>query len=207
MIGGDANGYRNRNRTRAAWQAPDEEGDRQWLDRLGARVLRLLHLRHGGIADLPPDLLSLDGPQGRHHRVARDLRRRLRRPADRRLLPRALGRHPRPQDRTAGVHVPHGFLDDGRRDPADLSTGRLACTCASRHPPPHPGLCGCRGDLRRQFDDSRALSVRPTRLLRQLHASGRTGRARSSLRRCSCRSRTTWTRTRSTRGAGEFRSC
>ena len=37
--------------------APDQEGHCQRLDRLGAGVLRLLHLRHRGVADLPADLL------------------------------------------------------------------------------------------------------------------------------------------------------
>ena len=43
---------------RAQRPAPVEEGRRQRLDRLGARVLRLLHLRHRGVADLSADLLS-----------------------------------------------------------------------------------------------------------------------------------------------------
>ena len=44
----------------------------------------------------------------RHRRVARDLRRRLRRPADRRVRARPLGRHARPQERAARLPVPDG---------------------------------------------------------------------------------------------------
>ena len=43
--------------------------------------------------------------------VVRDLRRRLRRPADRRLRPRPLGRHPRPQERARPLHVADRRLD------------------------------------------------------------------------------------------------
>ena len=161
---------------RAARQAPVEEGGRQRLDRLGAGVLRLLHLRHRGVADLSADLLPLGRPHGRHRRVAGDLRRRLRRAADRRLRPRPLGRHPRPQDRADPVHVPHGLLDDGRRAAADLPAGRRAGPGAARRPAPDPGLRGRRRDLRRQLDDPRARAVRPARLLRQLHPAGRAGR-------------------------------
>ena len=46
----------------------------------------------------PQIFFPSDEPDGRDHRLAGDLRRRLRRPADRRLRPRPLGRHPRPQD-------------------------------------------------------------------------------------------------------------
>ena len=56
---------------------PVAQSGRQRLDRLGARVLRLLHLRHRGVADLSADLLSEGRPDGRHRRVARDLRRGL----------------------------------------------------------------------------------------------------------------------------------
>ncbi len=164
-------------RPRAAWQAPVEEGRRQRLDRLGARVLRLLHLRHGGVADLPADLLSFGQSHGRDRRLAGDLRRRLRRAADRRLRPRALGRYARPQDRADPVHVPDGLLDDGRRPPADLSAGRHARADAPRHPPPDPGLRRRRRDLRCELDDPRARAVRPARLLRELHPAGRAGRA------------------------------
>ncbi len=60
----------------------------------------------------------------RHRRVARDLRGRLRRAADRRVRARPLGRPPRPQKRAARLPVPDGRLDDGGRAAADLPAGR-----------------------------------------------------------------------------------
>ena len=113
---------------------------------------------------------------GRHRRLARDLRRRLRRATDRRLRARPLGRHARPQERADPVHVPDGLLDHGGRRAADLPAGRAARAGAARHPAPDPGLRGGRRDLRRQLDDPRARAVRPARLLRQLHPAGRAGR-------------------------------
>ena len=47
----------------------------------------------------PQIFFPIGQPHDRHRRVARDLRRRLRRAADRRLRARPLGRHPRPQAR------------------------------------------------------------------------------------------------------------
>ena len=129
---------------RAARQAPIEEGRRQRLDRLGARILRLLHLRDRRGAGLPADLLPLGEPAGRDHRLARHLRRRLRRPADRRLRPRPLGRHPRPQERADPLHVPDGLLDPRRRPPAHLRTRsassrrRSSSSCASSRASPSP---------------------------------------------------------------------
>ena len=61
--------------------------------------------------------------------------------------------------------------------PADLPAGRHARPVAARRPASDPGLRGRRGNLRRKFDDSRARSVRPARLLRQLQPAGRAGRA------------------------------
>ena len=163
-------------RTRAGRKAPVEEGRRQRLDRLGARILRLLHLRDRRRADLPADLLPLGEPARRDHRLARHLRRRLRRPPDRRLRARPLGRHPRPQAGADPLHVPDGLLDPRRRVPAHLPAGRPARAGAPRHPAPDPGLCRRRRDLRRLVDDPRARAVRTPRLLRQLHAAGRAGR-------------------------------
>ena len=59
----------------------------------------------------------------------------------------------------------------------------------------------------RQLDDPRARSVRPARLLSPALRCRACRPGRSSPRRCSCRSRTTCPRTRSTPGAGAFRSC
>ena len=44
-------------------------------------------------------------PQVGHRRVVRDVRRRLRRPADRCLRPRSLGRHARPEERARALHA------------------------------------------------------------------------------------------------------
>jgi hypothetical protein len=129
---------------------------------------RILHLRHRGVLNFSANLLPVDEPRGRHHRFTGHLRGRLCRPACGRLLPRALGRHPRPQVRAALVHVRHGFCDDGRRTPADVSASRHSSSDASRHPPAHPGLRGCRRNLGRQFNDSRARSLRSARIFLQL---------------------------------------
>src|SRR5262249_35621327 len=51
---------------------------------------------------------------------AGDLWRRLRRPADRRIFPRALGRHARSQDRATPLPVPYGIGDDGCRAAGDV---------------------------------------------------------------------------------------
>ena len=119
-----------------ARQASVQEGRRQRLDRLGARILRLLHLRDGRGARLPADLLPLGEPADGDHRLARHLRRRLRRPPDRRLRPRPLGRHPRPQERADPLHVPDGLLDARRRPPAHLRPGRPPRAGPPRPPPP-----------------------------------------------------------------------
>ena len=47
---------------RAVRPPPDQEGRRERLDRLGARVLRLLHLCDRRVADLSADLLPLGKP-------------------------------------------------------------------------------------------------------------------------------------------------
>jgi len=49
----------------------------QAVGSLGAGVLRLLHLRDGGISDFSADSLSIGQSHDRHRRVTRDLRRRL----------------------------------------------------------------------------------------------------------------------------------
>ena len=59
----------------------------------------------------PQIFFPVGEPAGRDHRLARDLRRRLRRAADRRLRARPLGRHPRPQEGADPLHVPDGHLD------------------------------------------------------------------------------------------------
>ena len=79
--------------------------------------------------------------------------------------------------RAAGLHVPDGLLDDGRRRSADLPAGRPARAGAAGRPAPDPGLRGRRRDLRRQFDDPGARAVRAARLFRQLLAAGRAGGA------------------------------
>ena len=90
---------------------------------------------------------------------------------------------------------------------ADLRAGRHPRPGPARHLPPHPGLRGGGRDRRRQFDDPRARTVRPARLLRQLHPAGRAGRpdhGRGGLpaaRGLHARG------ARSTPGAGASRSC
>ena len=70
-----------------------------------------------------------------------------------------------------------GFSTMAVGRPADLSAGRDSGSGAARHPAPHPGLCGRRGDFRRQFDDSRTCTVRPARLLCKLYPPRGAGRA------------------------------
>ena len=160
----------------SAQQATDPQGHGQRLDRLGARVLRLLHLRDRRVADLPADLLSQGRSEDRDHRVAGDVRRGVCRAAHRRLLPRPHGRHPRPQARAADLHVHHGLLHHRRGPAADVRTGRPAGAGAAGAAAPDPGLRGRRRDLGRQLDDPGACAVRTPRLLRELHAAGRAGR-------------------------------
>src|SRR5579871_3342160 len=104
--------------------APVEARCGFWLDRIGARILRLLHLCDGRLAGLSADLLSVAEPDCRDHRLACDVWRRLCRPPDRRLRARALWRHPWTTKRAAPVHVRDGSLHHGSRRAADLSTGR-----------------------------------------------------------------------------------
>ena len=70
-----------------------------------------------------------------------------------------------------------GISTMARRPAADLQPGRPAGAGAPRHPAAGPGLRGRRRDLGRELDDPRARALRPARLLRQLHAAGRAGRA------------------------------
>ena len=88
-----------------------------------------------------------------------------------------LGRHARPQDGAARMHVHHGLLDHGGRRSCRPTAGRHAALRVARRSPAHPGFRGCRRDLWREFDDPRARSLRPARLFRQLHPPGRAGRA------------------------------
>ena len=60
--------------------------------------------------------------------------------------------------------------------PTYQQVGMLAPTLLVA-PAAHSGLRGRRRDLRRQFDDPRARSVRTARLFRQFQSSGRAGRA------------------------------
>ena len=107
--------------------SPDQEGDRQRLDRLGARVLRLLHLRDRGVADLSADLLPEERSRGRpsspRSRPTASATSRAR------SAPSFLGHwgdtHGR-KTRADHLHVPDGLLDDGRR-PACRPTTRSAC--------------------------------------------------------------------------------
>lgn len=161
---------------RTPTRTPAEEGRRERLDRLGARVLRLLHLRDGGSADLSADLLSERRSDHRDRRVPRDLRRRLCRAADWRIRARPPRRHARSQDGAALVHVPDGLRDDRRRPAADLRSDRPAGAGPARDPAADSGLCGSRRNLRRKLDDPRTRAVRPARLLFELHAAGRAGR-------------------------------
>jgi len=86
-----------------------QQGCCQRMDRLGARVLRLLHLRHGGVPDFSADLLSIGQSHDRHRRVTRYLRRWLCCSAHWRGCPWALGDNAWPKDRADPVYVPHGF--------------------------------------------------------------------------------------------------
>ena len=79
---------------------PAQGGARQ-LDRQRARVLRLLHLRHRRRARLRQGLLPGVRPRDGHAAVVRDLRRRLRRAPDRRVLHGPHRRPVRPQARAA----------------------------------------------------------------------------------------------------------
>ena len=155
--------------------AADEDRGRQRLDRLGARILRLLHLRDRGLARLPADFLPVEQPDRRHRRLARDLRRRICRAADRRLRARPFGRHPWPQERAAPLPRPHGPLDHGGRAAAHLSASRDLGADSARGPAPDPGLCGRGRNFGRELDDPRTRAVRTARLFRELHPAGRAG--------------------------------
>ena len=63
----------------------------------------------------PNIFFPTDDPQVGHRRVVRDVRCRLRGAADRRVRPRPLGRHARPQERAGAVHAADGRLDLPRR--------------------------------------------------------------------------------------------
>src|SRR5215510_5559432 len=62
-----------------------------------------------------------------------------------------------------------GFSTMGGGKNADLPAGRHSCPHPARDLAPDPGLCGCRRDLGRQFDDPGTRTVWTSRLLCQLH--------------------------------------
>src|SRR5512138_183155 len=76
------------NCSRRTSQESIEEGRRQRMDWLGARILRLLYLCDGSVAGLPADILSIGESDRRHRRFAGDLWRRLCCTTDRRILSR-----------------------------------------------------------------------------------------------------------------------
>ena len=118
-----------------------------------------------------------------------------------------LGRHARPQERAARLHVPDGPLDDGGRPAAHLRAGRHPRADPARRAAPDPGLRGGGRDLRRELDDPRTRAVRPARLLRELHAAGRAGRPDPRRRRLPA-ARALHARGRvQCPGAGASRSC
>ena len=94
-----------------------------------------------------------------------------------------LGDTPRAQERAAGLHVHDGAFDDGRRPAADLGDGRHLGADPVGRAPADPGLRGGRRDRGVELHDPRARAVRAPRLLRQLHATGRAGRADPGRRR------------------------
>src|ERR1700722_4524280 len=101
--------------------APVENCGRERLDRIDARILRLLHLCDGCISRLSAGLLPLAEPDGRHRRFAGDLRRWLRRPADRCVRAGSLWRYAWAEKRSGAVPVFDGLLDRARRSASDLS--------------------------------------------------------------------------------------
>ena len=149
------------------------------MDWIGARILRLLHLCDGSVAGIPADIFPIGESYRRHRRFACDIRRRLCCTAYRRVLSRALGRHPWPENRADPLHVPDGHLHDAGRPPAHISAGRHAGAGASCHLAPRPGLRRRRRNIRGQFNDPGACSIWPARILCELYAARRTGRTDS----------------------------
>ena len=184
-----------------------EKGGGQRLDRQRAGVLRLLHLRAGRGAGLPEHLLPVGQPAGRHRRVVRDVRCRLRGPADRRVRPRPLGGHPRSKDGAGPLHAADGRVDVPGRAAAHLQRDRHLGADPAGHPAADPGLRGRRRDLRRQRDDPGTLAVRPARATSAASPCRACRPARSSPPRCSCRCPRSCRRKPSSPGAGGFRSC
>ena len=90
-----------------------------------------------------------------------------------------LGRHPWPENRADPLHVPDGHLHDAGRSPAHISAGRHAGAGASCYLAPRPGLRGRRRNIRGQFNDPGTCSIWPARILCELYAARRTGRANS----------------------------
>ena len=78
----------------------------------------------------PTIFFPSDEPAGRDRRVVRDVRCRLRGPADRRVRPRPLGRHARPQERARALHAADGRLDvPGRAAPTYDAVGVPLRSC------------------------------------------------------------------------------
>ena len=150
-------------------KTPARGGARQ-LGRQRARVLRLLHLRHGGRARLRPGLLPRVGPRDRDPALVRHLRRRLRRTPDRRVLHGPHRRPLRPQARPAAHRVAHGRRHVPRRLPADLRLHRHLGTGAARRAATAAGLLGLRRAGGGELAQPRTRPRAPSRVLHELHA-------------------------------------
>ncbi|PRD38383.1 UNVERIFIED_CONTAM: hypothetical protein NCL1_03708 [Trichonephila clavipes] len=141
-------------------------------DRHHHRVLRLLHLRHGGGAGVPAPVLPGLGPDLGHAAVAGHLRHRLFR------APAGLGgvrpfRRPhRPQGHAGSGAADHGPVDGDHRPAADLRPDRRAGTAAAGHLPLRPGLRPGRGVGRRRAAGDRERATRQARLVRHVPAAG-----------------------------------
>ena len=117
-------------------------------DRQRARVLRLLHLRHRRRARVRQGVLPGLRPGHRDAAVVRHLRRRLRRPAGRRVLHGPPRRPLRPQARARADGGDDGRLDVPRRLPADLRRHRDLGAGAAGRAAADAGLLGVRRAVR-----------------------------------------------------------
>ena len=154
-------------------------GGRRRDRRHGARVVRLLHLRHGRRARVRRPLLLRRRPRRRHADRLRDVRRRLRRPPLRRHHLRS-SRRPHRAPRDADHHdVADGPLDRAHRPAAhllvDRDLGADPARAAARAAGPRRG----RGVRRRLDAAGRARSQGAPRLLLLVRPDRRADRPRA----------------------------